>query len=125
MIVAAVASLIIFVQSVRALITIYNWYPPAVAQAWTPYDQMVAVFTFAGLVSGFSAGGLSLARKSFTWTMVSATLGTLLGAATWVTSLITPGANVVSSFFYFFLPLFTPALIGTALVYPRKAEFKR
>jgi len=124
-IVAAVTSLIIFIQSLRALITIYNWYPLAVAQAWAPYDLLVAIFTFTGLMFGLSAGILTLARRSYVWTMVSATLCTLSGAATWITSMIAPGSNVQSSLIYFFLPLFVPALIGTALIFPRNPEFKQ
>lgn len=125
LIVAAAASVVIFAQSVRALAMMYNWYPPDVAEAWAPYDQLVAVLTFVGLVFGFLAGALSLTRRSFRWTVVCAVLCTLSGASTWITSVIAPGANPVFSFFYFFLPLFIPALIGTLLIFPRKAEFKQ
>lgn len=123
LIIAAVASFIFFALSVKALATIYNWYPPETAQAWTPYNQLIAVFTFAGLVFGFLAGLLSLARKDYGRTVLLSVLCTVSGLGTFVASIITPSSNVVFSFFYFFLPLFLPAAVGTVLIYPRRAEF--
>lgn len=63
MIVAAVASLIFFILSFQALLNIYNWYPPLVAQGWFIYDQMLTIFSFTGLVFGLSAAILTLTRK--------------------------------------------------------------
>lgn len=123
MTVAAVASLIFFVLSIQALLNIYNWYPPLVAQGWFVYDQILTVFSFTGLVFGLSAAILSLTRKSYKWTMASSMLCTLSGGGAWIISMIIPHSNPVQSLLYYFLPLFTTSFIGTALIFFRKAEF--
>jgi len=124
-IVAAVAHLIIFAQSVVALALIYNWYPPVVAQGWIVYDQMLTVFSFAGFLFGLTAGILALMRRNYAWTMVSASLCLLSGAVSWIISMIIPYSYVLGSLLYYFLPMFVPALIANVMIYPRKAEFKR
>lgn len=121
--VAGIASLIFFILSFRALAQIYSWYPSSVARDWIIYDQMITVFSFTGLLFGFSAGLLSLSRRSYRWTMISAVLCTVSGAGAWILSVIIPYASMLYSFLYYFLPVLLTALIGSLLVYPRKAEF--
>jgi len=123
MIAAAVVSLIFFVLSFQALLNIYNWYPPLVAQGWFVYDQMLTVFSFTGLVFGLSAAILSLTRKSYKWTMASAALCTLSGGGAWIISIIIPHSNAVQSLLYYFLPFVATSFIGTVLIFFRKAEF--
>lgn len=123
MIAAAVVSLIFFVLSFQALLNIYNWYPPLVAQGWFVYDQMLTVFSFTGLVFGLSAAILSLTRKSYKWTMASAVLCTLSGGSAWIISMIIPHSNAVQSLLYYFLPFAATSFIGTVLIFFRKAEF--
>jgi len=123
MIVAAVASLVLFVLSFQALLNIYKWYPPLVAQSWFVYDQMFTVFAFTGLLFGFSAAMLSFTRKSYKWTIASAVLCTLSGGGTWIISMVIPHSNAVLSLLYYFLPLFATSFIGTVLIFFRKAEF--
>jgi hypothetical protein len=125
MIVAAVAGLIFFSQSITALTQIYTWYPPGVAQGWLIYDELLTIFSLTSFVFGFSTGILSLARRSYRWTMVLAVLSTFSGAGTWTISMIIPFANAWTSFLYYFLPMFATVLTGTILIYPRRAEFKR
>jgi len=122
-IVGAVADIIFFVLSIRAITQIYTWYPSLAAQSWIIYDQALLVISLVGFLSGFSAGVLSLARSRYKWTVVSAVVCTVMGAGAWVLSMITPFSNMSSSFFYYFLPVFTFPLIGTVLVFSRKAEF--
>lgn len=121
--VAGIASLIFFILSFRALLQIYSWYPASVAEDWIIYDQMITAFSFIGLLFGFSTGLLSLSRKSYRWTMISAILCTFSGAGAWILSVIIPYASILYSFLYYFLPVLLTALIGTLLIYPRKAEF--
>jgi len=122
-IVSAVASLIFFIQSVRALVQIYSWYPQSVAQSWIIYDQTLTVFSFTGLLFGFSAGILSLSRKSYKWTMISAILCTVSGAGAWMLSMVIPYWYWSYSLLFYFLPVFLTALVGTLMTWPRKAEF--
>jgi len=123
MTVAAVASLIYLVLSVQALLNIYSWYPPLVAQTWFVYDQMLTIFSFTGLLFGFSAATFSLGRKSYKWTMASAILCTISGGGAWIISMVIPHSNVWYSFLEYFLPLFAASFIGTVLIFFRKAEF--
>jgi hypothetical protein len=122
-IVATAASLILFALSVKALMQIFVWYPPVVTQHWIIYDQMFAFFTLASFFLGLSVSTLLLLRRYFRWSVALASLLTVTCVAAWVISIFEPFTNLGSSFFYFFLPLVLPALIGTLLVYPRKAEF--
>lgn len=124
LIVAAVAHLIIFAVSIRALASIYSWYPLVVAEGWIVYDQMLTVFSFTGFLFGFSSGLLALRRASYSWTLVSAILCTLSGLGSWILSMIIPFANVSYSLLYYFLPMFATSLIGTVVILLRKAEFK-
>jgi hypothetical protein len=123
LIVAAVASLVFFMQSVQALAQIYGWYPSSVAEEWIVYDQGLAGFTLTGFVFGLAAGILSLARKSYRWTMSSAAACAFSGAGAWIISMIIPYANLRYSFLYYFLPVFLTALISVVLIFPRRAEF--
>jgi len=122
-IVGAVADLIFFILSARTLGQIYTWYPPLVAQSWIIYDQALLALSFMGFVSGFAGGALSLARRSYQWTVISAVVCTLMGAGSWILSMILPFSNLSSSFFYYFLPVFTLPLVGTVLVAFRRVEF--
>jgi len=119
------AALVLFALSIKALVQIYNWYPPSVAQNFIFYVQMLAFFTFTGFVFGLSTSTLSLLRRSYKWTMVSAVFCTLSSAVSWVMSLVVPASNWGTSLFSFFLPLLFPSLTGTILIFPKKAEFKR
>jgi hypothetical protein len=56
--------------------------------------------------------------------LVSATLCTASGGFAWIISLIIPGSELWESMLYYFLPMFFSPLVGTALAFPRKAEFK-
>jgi len=123
LIVAAVASLIFFVQSVQALVQIYRWYPSTVAEEWIVYDHALAGFTLTGFVFGLAAGILSLTRKSYRWTMLSAVVCSFSGAGAWTISMIIPYANLPYSFLFFFLPVFLTALMSIMFIFPRKAEF--
>jgi RNA polymerase subunit RPABC4/transcription elongation factor Spt4 len=124
-VVAAVASLILFVLSFYALLNIYSWYPPLVAQSWFVYDQLLTVFSFTGCLFGLSAATLSFTRKSYKWTMASSVLCTLSGGGAWIISMIIPHSNPLQSLLYYFLPLFITSLTGTVLIFFRKAEFNR
>ena len=123
LLIAGIASLILFVQSLRALAQIYSWYPRSVADIWLIYDQTLTIFSLTGLLSGFPAGLLSLSRRSYRWTIVSAVLCTLSGAGAWILSMMIPYLYIWYSFLFYFLPVLLPALIGTLFIFPRKAEF--
>lgn len=125
LIVAAVANLIIFVVSTRALANIYSWYPVNVAEGWIVYDQVLTFSSFTGFLFGLSAGILAQVRIRYAWTVASAVLCTISGLGSWIVSMAIPFANVQYSLLYYFLPMFTTGLIGTALILPRKPEFKR
>ncbi len=122
--VASVASLLLLIQSLRALVQIYSWYPWSVAEDWIIYDQMLAAFSLTGFAFGFSSALLSLSRRNYKWTMISALSCTLSGGGAWLLSLIIPYSSAWFSFFFYFLPVFLTALIGALLIYPRKAEFR-
>lgn len=122
-IVATAASLIFFALAIKALAQIYIWYPPVVTQNWIIYDQMFAFFTFASFLLGLSSSTLLLLRRKFMWGIILASLLTISCIAAWIMSVLEPFSSFGSSFSYFFLPLVIPSLIGTLLVYPRKAEF--
>ena len=124
-IVAAVAHLVILAESLKALAEIYSWYPAAVAQGWIMYDQLFTAFAFTGFLFGLVAGILSLARRSYTWTMVSTIICMLSGGSVWAISMIIPYAHVWSSFLYYFLPMFVPSLIAVVMISTRKAEFRK
>ncbi|MDH5634848.1 MAG: zinc ribbon domain-containing protein [Candidatus Bathyarchaeota archaeon] len=123
MVAFTVASLVLFVLSFRALLNIHSWYPASVAQVWFVYDQMLTAISFAGLVFGLSAAILILTRRSFSWAMVSSMLGTLTGGGSWIISMVIPHSNIAYSILYYFLPLFATSLIGTLLIFSKKAEF--
>ena len=122
--VASVASLIILILSLRALVQIYSWYPRSVAEDWVIYDQMLAVLSLTGFAFGFSSALLSLFRRNYNWAMISAVSCTLSGGGAWLLSLVLPYSYAWNSFFFYFLPVFLTALLATMLIYPRKAEFR-
>lgn len=124
-IVAAVAHLIIFVQSVKALAEIYSWYPSIVARSWIVYDQTFAVLSFVGFLSGLLAGILSLGRIGYMWAMVFAVVCALSSIGVLSISMIIPFANVQYSLLYYFLPMSVPSFIALIIIYPRRAEFKK
>jgi hypothetical protein len=124
MLIAAIASLIIFLLSLDALLEIYSWYPQLIAQKWILYDQLFTGFSLVTFVFGLIAGVLSLSRKSYPWFMVAGVLCTIVGGGVWVTSMLVPDYKLSSSFLYYFLPIFLPSLLGTLLVFPRRTEFK-
>jgi len=123
LIVAGITSLIFLILSIRALLQIFNWYPPTVAQGWLVYDQMLTGFSLTGFLFGLLSSSLAFTRRNHRLTMISSLLCTASGAGAWTTSMILPLANPWYSFLYYFLPSFTTALIATTLIYPRKAEF--
>jgi RNA polymerase subunit RPABC4/transcription elongation factor Spt4 len=125
MIVAAVASLIFLILSIRALLQIYSWYPSGVAEGWIMYDLTLTVFSFAGFLFGFVGGIFSLTRRYYRLTIASAVLCTISGAGAWTVSMIIPFARTWYSLLFYFLPTFTTALVATVLIYRRKAEFAR
>jgi hypothetical protein len=127
MLIAAATSFILLILSIEALLAIYQWYPQLTAQLWFSYDQALTIFSFVGFISGATASALSLARKSYKWTMLTAVVCTFAGAASWTVSMIIPYAAqwLWNSILYYFLPMFLAPLIGTVLIYPRRAEFKK
>jgi hypothetical protein len=50
---STIGFLIIFILSVNALLSVFEWYPQFVAQQWFVYDQAVTAIAFLGLVFGF------------------------------------------------------------------------
>ena len=124
MLIAAIASLIIFLLSLDALLEIYSWYPQLIAQKWILYDQLFTGFSLVTFVFGLIAGVLSLSRKSYPWLMIAGVLCTIVGGGVWATSMLIPNYKLSSSFLYYFLPIFLPSLLGTLLVFPRRIEFK-
>ena len=124
MLISAIASLIIFLLSLDALLEIYSWYPQLIAQKWILYDQLFTVFSSLTFIFGLIAGVLSLSRKSYPRFMIAGVLCTIVGGSVWVTSMLVPDYKLSSSFLYYFLPIFLPSLLGTLLVFPRRTEFK-
>jgi hypothetical protein len=122
MVVATLASLIVFILSVVALQGIYGWYPSFVAQQWFIYDQFFAVFSFFGMAFGAIATYFLLCKKSCWAVLASGIACTISGAGVFVVSLIQPLALLWHAMAYYFLPLFIAPLIGTLIVYVRKDE---
>ena len=124
LIVAAVASLVFLILSVRALLMLYRWYPPGVADSWIVYNEALTGFSLMGCLFGFLSGFFALARRSYRFALVCSGLCTIASAGAWTVSLIIPFANLLYSFLYYFLPAFATALTGTILIWSRKAEFR-
>jgi hypothetical protein len=120
MIVATVASMVLFILSVTALEGIYGWYPQFVAQEWFIYDQLLTVFSFIGMASGTAATVLILSRKSYVGATASAIVCTLSGAGVLVVSLIQPLAVLWQSVLYYLFPFFAAPLTGTLLIVLQK-----
>jgi hypothetical protein len=124
MIVTATSSLILLILSINALAQIYSWIPRLVAQKWFIFGQLLTVISLAAFVSAASAAILTIGRKNYRLTMISAFVCTFSGLATYAVSMIIPDFNPLNSFVYYFLPLFVTPLIGTLLILRRKQEFK-
>jgi hypothetical protein len=124
MIVAAVTSFVFLILCVRALIMLHSWYPPGVASGWVVYNQALAGFSLMESLFGFVSGLLALTRRNYRLTMICAGLCTFSSAGAWTVSLVIPFASMLYSFLYYFLPSFAMALVGTVLIYPRRAEFE-
>ena len=121
---ATICSLIISVLSINALQNIYHWYPQHVAQSWYFYDQLFTVFAIAQLFSGMLATALTLSRRRHKLAIIAAAICTLSGGGIFITSIIVPLAEPWNSFLLYFLPVFLAPLVGTALVFSRRREFK-
>ena len=117
MLVATMASMVIFILSVYALQGVYGWYPPLVAQQWFIYDQLLTAFSFVGLIFSALATAIILSKKSFRVAVSLGMICTLSGASAFVVTLIQPDAVLWSSILYYFLPLFIIPLAGTILTY--------
>ena len=124
MIAAAISSFTLLVLSINALVEIYTWVPLLLAQGWLIYGRSLTVLSSVGFIAASVAAALSLKRRSYAGTMVSASVCTFSGLATFVVSVVIPDFNLKNSFFYYFLPLFLMPMIGTLLVLSRKPEFK-
>jgi hypothetical protein len=124
MIVTAIGSLTLLILSINALVQIYGWFPRLVAQKWFIFGQLLAVISFVAFVSAASTAALTLGRKNYRLTIISAFVCTFSGLATYAISVIIPDFNSMNSFIYYFLPLFVTPLIGTLLILKRKQEFK-
>lgn len=122
--VTATGSLILMILSINALTQIYNWVPRLVAQKWFIFGQLLTSISLVAFVSAAAAAVLTLERKNYRMTMVSALVCTFSGLATYVVSVIIPDFNPLNSFVYYFLPLFVTPLIGSLLVVKRKQEFR-
>ena len=117
MIVSSVWFLIMFVKSVQALQGIYGWYPQLVAQTWFIYDQLFAVFTLLGLLSGFLSAGSMLSNKNPTAASIIGILCVISGAGLSILSLIAPLASLSNSILYYILPSFLVPFAGTLLFF--------
>jgi hypothetical protein len=124
MMMTAVASLVLLILSINALVQIYNWVPRLAAQKWFIYGQLLAVMSLVALVSAAAAAALTMGRKNYRWTIVSALVSTFSGLVAYAVSVVIPDFNSLNSFVYYFLPLFLTPLIGTLLILRRKQEFK-
>jgi len=124
LIVATATSLIFLVLTTQALLGIYSWYPPLVAQTWFVYDQALAVLVSSGFLFGLLAAGLSLARKNYVWTMIFSVLCACSACGALVILLIIPHSSIAASFLYYFMPLLLPSVAATTLIFPRRAEFR-
>jgi hypothetical protein len=124
MIAVAISSFTLLILSINALVEIYTWVPRLLAQGWLIYGESLTILSSVSLIAASAAAALSLKRKSYAWTVVSALICTFSGLATFAVSVIIPDFNLKNSFFYYFLPLFLMPLIGTLLVLRRKHEFK-
>ena len=124
MLVSTVSSLIFLLFSTEALIAIHRWYPQLTAQQWFPYIQLFAILNVAGLTSGLLTSALTLTRRKHTLAVATALVLTACGGVAGTISLVIPDSNLTYSVLYYFLPLFTPSLIGVLLIIPKRAEFK-
>jgi hypothetical protein len=125
MLVASCGFFVVFVISVSALLQIYSWYPPLVAQKWFFYDGAFTGLCLCGFLSAMVTSALTFARRFYRSTMTLAVVATLLGACVWVTSMIIPEFKLMYSILYYFLPMFLSPLIGAALILQRKPEFQQ
>jgi len=117
MIVATLASAVIFILSVFALQDIYRWYPRIVAQQWFIYDQLLTAFSVLGLVFGALTTSLVLSKKSWRAAVTFGIICTMSGLGAFIVTLIQPLAVLWESIVFFFLPLFVAPLAGTLMIY--------
>jgi len=125
MLIAGCGFFVVFVISVAALLQIYSWYPPLVAQKWFLYDAVFTGFCLCGFLTAAVSATLIFVRKSFGPTMTLAAVSTFLGACVWVTSMVIPEFKLMYSILYYFLPMFLSPLIAALLIVPRKPEFQQ
>ena len=114
--------LIIFILSVNALLTVFEWYPQFVAQQWFVYDQAVTAISFLGSMFGVLSTALIFLRRGSSLTVASALLCTICAASIVTVSLIQPQAILWETLVFFFTPLFIPSLVGSLIAYWRKEE---
>jgi hypothetical protein len=124
MLAGTVGFFVVFVISLNALIQVYSWYPPLIAQKWFFYDQILTAFCFCGFLLGAATTTLVFARRKHRLAVILGILCAISGAGTWVTSIIIPEFNVLYSILYYFLPDLVAPLSGILLIYQRKPEFK-
>lgn len=125
MLIACCGFFVVFIISGSALLQIYSWYPPLVAQKWFLYDGVFTGLCLCGFLSAILSSTLVFVRKFYRPTMILAVVSTLLGACVWVTSMIIPEFKLMYSILYYFLPMFLSPLIGALLILPRKPEFQQ
>ena len=125
MLVATMASLIIVIQSVVALLGVYGWYPQFVAQQWFVYDEMLTASSVLGLAFGALAIALILSGANHRTAVASAMICTMSGASSFVISLIQPLAVLWQSILYYLLPLFIAPLTGTLLTYLQTEDVEK
>jgi hypothetical protein len=125
MVTACSAFFVVFVISLSAVVQIYSWYPPVVVQKWFLYDVAFTGFCLCGFMSSMSSAALIFARKFYGVTTTLTVASTALGTGVWVTSMITPEANLMYSILYYFLGMLLSPLIASLLVFPRRQEFRQ
>jgi len=125
MVTTGCAFFVVFVISLSALLQIYSWYPPLIAQKWFRYDVAFMGFCLCGFLLAIFSSALIFARKFYLATMILTVASTVMGAGVWVTSMITPESNLMYSILYYFLAMLLSPLIASLLVLPRKQEFQQ
>lgn len=125
MLISGCGFFIVFVISAAALLQIWSWYPPLVAQKWFLYDEVFTVFCFCGFLTAAMTTALVFTRKFYRPTMALAAFSAVFGTCVWVTSMIIPEYKLMYSILYYFLPMVFSPLIGIALIVRRKPEFQQ
>ena len=125
MLIAGCGFFVVFVISVAALLQIYSWYPPLVAQKWFLYDELFTGFCLCGFLTAIVSAALTFVRKFYGLTLTLTGVSMFLGACVWITSMVIPEFKLMYSILYYFLPMFLSPLIGALLILPRKPEFQQ